>query len=140
MAETVVEKSVCGSCGVSVRDSSSFCYSCGESVSVPHDLENSDPTQNNGRVVEKSDSIALDDPIIAEEPIADEKSAEPEPEADDKTRLRSAASMRRRAKAYYRKPVEVVWVERERPSAFIVVSIVLVVFAAVLLALAMYLK
>ncbi len=140
MAETVVEKSVCGSCGASVRDSSLFCYSCGESVSVAQGVEISKPTQNNGRIVEKLDSIALDDPIIAEEPIADEKSAEPEPEADDRTKLRSAASMRRRAKAYNRKPVEVVWVERERPSAFVVVSIVLVVFAAVLLALAMYLK
>ncbi len=137
MAKTAVKKSVCGSCGIAVRKGALFCFSCGEPVSKKPAVEINDTVQYNGRVVEDADPTV---PLPAE-PIQIEKTAEPEPDVVDSTNLRSAASIRRGAKAFNRKPVEVVWVERERsPTVFIIVSIVLVVFTAVLLALAIYLK
>jgi hypothetical protein len=33
MAETLVEKRVCGECGVDVRPNTAFCYNCGKSIS-----------------------------------------------------------------------------------------------------------
>ena len=145
MAGTVVEKAVCDSCGVAVREASSFCYNCGVTVSAgqgssPVNTE-SQIVANNGRAFEQPSAIILDAPKIAENPTEEAKPAVVESTVVDNTKLRSAASLRRNVKAYNRKPVEIVWAERESsPKAFIIVSILLVVFTAVLLALALYLK
>lgn len=145
MAGTVVKKEVCRSCGVEVRETSSFCYSCGEPVLarqepdvIPADTQ---IVSGNGRLVQESPSIEIDPPQVSEVPAAGEISADTFRASENKTKIRSAASLRRKAKAYNRKPVEIAWVQRERsPTAFIVVSIALIIFAAVLLALALYLK
>ncbi len=104
-------------------------------------VKGSRKSSGNGRPVQESDPAGLADPIIVEEPIAEEEPAETEPVGEERAKLRSAASLRRRARTFERKPLEVVWVERENPSmVFIIVSLMLVVFAAVLLALALYLR
>ena len=132
MADVALRKSTCGSCGIELREGSMFCYGCGEPISTSEkpniDVQTSIDS-NNGQVAGSSDTARLDAPLIANEPLAPEK-----------LEMRSAASMRRGAKAYNRKPVEVVWVRRETPGLFVVVSIVLVILVAILLSLALYLK
>lgn len=144
-AGTVAEKAVCESCGAGVRDASSFCYNCGESIpATPGSVisgMSALAASINGLTTEKAPSSDIDVLVSADEPIEGKIVADTEPLIDERTNVQSAASLRRRAKAYNRKPVEIVWVERQGSStAFIVVSIVLVVFTAVLLAFAMYLK
>ena len=127
MSEVAVKKSVCDACGASVREGSTFCYSCGKPVPAEKKTE----TVTESPTVSKNGLPAdsFDAPIVTEGPLA-----------EDKPKMRSAASMRRGVKAYNRKPVEVVWVEREGPGSFLIVSIVLVILTSILLALALYLK
>lgn len=143
MAGTVVKNEVCRSCGVEVRETSSFCYACGETVSaVPDpDVIAADTQILSGNGSLEALPIEIEAPQFSEEPIKEEISTDTLRGNENKKEFRSAASVRRKAKAYNRKPVEIAWVQRERsPRAFIIVSILLIVFAAVLLALALYLK
>ena len=164
MAENVIEKAACTSCGTEVREGSSFCYSCGEPVSgkpLKAKSKRSRKGSKNGRSVKETNRLAEEpekaivqetqvdeqpvenhaEPIAVEEPVIEDKHALAESVVEDSSRLRSAASMRRRTRTFERKPVEIMWVEREKPSlTFIIVSLIIVGFAAVLLALALYLK
>lgn len=145
MAGTVVKKEVCRSCGVEVRETSSFCYACGETIlaETEPDIVRVDMQilSGNGSLDREAPSIEIEATQVSEEPAAEVISGNALQANEDKTKIRSAASFRRKAKAYNRKPVEIAWVQREgSPRAFIIVSIVLIVFAAVLLALALYLK
>lgn len=69
MAETLVEKKVCGECGVDVRPQTQFCYNCGKSVTETPDA---DPA-------EEPSSIWFGETLISNEP---EPEPEPEPEAE----------------------------------------------------------
>jgi hypothetical protein len=165
MAENVIEKVACTSCGTEVREGSSFCYSCGEPVSgkpTKAKSKRSRKGSKNGRPVKETNRLdaeepqqaieqetqlveqpaeTLAEPIAVEEPVIEDKPAVEESVVEDRPKLRSAASMRRRTRTFERKPVEVMWVEREKPSwVFIIVSLVIVGFAVMLLALALYLK
>ena len=143
MAGTVVKKEVCRSCGVDVRETSSFCYACGESVlEAPEpDILAAEIASGNGRLAQEAPPAEIEAPQISGEPADGEISGDALIVDENKKEIRSAASVRRKAKAYNRKPVEIAWVQRERsPTAFIIVSIMLIIFAAVLLALALYLK
>lgn len=164
MAENVIEKAACTSCGTEVREGSSFCYSCGEPLSGKQPKAKSKRSRKgsrNGRPVKETNRLAeepekavvqetqvveqlvetLAEPLAVEEPFIGDKPTVAESVVEDSPRLRSAASMRRRTRTFERKPVEIMWVEREKPSwMFIIVSLVIVGFAAVLLALALYLK
>ncbi len=145
MAGTVVKKEVCRSCGVEVRETSSFCYACGETIlaAVEPDIVSADTQilSGNGSLDQEAQPIEIEVTQASDEPAAEVISGKALQANEDNTKIRSAASFRRKAKAYNRKPVEIAWVQRERsPKAFVIVSIVLTVFAAVLLALALYLK
>lgn len=146
MAVIVKGKSICGACGFKVRKRSVFCYNCGESIpgksAEPIDQIISE-NGNSPKIDSLEDSRGVK--VAKSEAESLEADANQTPVAVvrpyDKTRLRSAASMRRKVEVFNRKPVEVTWVERERSStAYIIVSILLAVISGTLLIIAFYLK
>ncbi len=136
MAETVTKKAICGSCGAAVRERSAFCYNCGESVQKRSDISLPVPSETkNGRQVEEVSRAKTEVRETAQDPPDVLR------DGDGNPKLRSAASIRSKTKAYNRKPVEVVWAEPDKPPpAYIIASIVLVVFTVVMLVLAWFLK
>jgi hypothetical protein len=168
MAKTLVEKEICDACGADVRPGSLFCYNCGGAVSEEllesatnnnhkkaagqafqsDSAENSDlkTTPLKKETVENFDSRPAATPIekptgaeffdkIESRPL--EKSS-----IQENAKMKSAASLRRKAKSFQRKTVEVVWEEPENaPNKwFPIVAIVLILFVAGIFYLAMYLK
>lgn len=146
MSKTTVKKRVCNSCGADVRSNALFCYHCGSSVapevvialkdkqsaSDTWSRENSTPGKNGNAgslnanaIISESVDKPIPKPALAEEPM-----------------LKSAAAMRRKPKSIQPKRVEIVWEEHENAPNFwfILVAIVLALFAAGILYLAMYLK
>ena len=133
---------MCEACGAEVREASTFCYNCGEAVFG--EFSASPPDENDAPM----------DPYDAEmlkawkEDDAGVKVAETDTDnhvensvSTARPRLQSAASLRRRAKVFDRRPAEVVWQSPAAPSKlFITGSIVLVLLAGALLFLALYLK
>src|SRR5438045_2846396 len=61
MAETIIDRAVCESCGADVRDGTTFCYNCGKSVNA----EASEPPEavhtSNGSSTSTEAQAALDD-------------------------------------------------------------------------------
>ncbi len=168
MAETFVEKKICEACGADIRPGSLFCYNCGGAVSevlpkpaksnkkkdvssvwFESDLAaNSDlkTTQLKKETVEKVEAKPIEKPI--EKPTITEfleqnaeKSSE-KPLVQEDAKLKSAASLRRKAKIYQKKTVEVVWEEPENaPNKwFPIVAILLILFVVGIFYLAQYMK
>lgn len=151
MAETLVENRVCESCGAEVRAGSLFCYNCGQAVAS----ELANPATNNKKF--KTVREALVEDKIADghdlktAPLENEKieqaktAAEtpiPKPSIQEDAKLKSAANLRRKAKTFQRKTVEVVWeVPESGPNKwFPIVALLLTLFAVLIFYLAMYLK
>lgn len=124
MVEAVAEKQVCAKCGVDVRENTAFCYNCGASV-LPSVEE---VTLANGAADDVDDRTraALDD--LAEKFKID-------PEEDD--RLAKAAAERRQARVSNRKTARYEWQPTDdSPSlVFVVLTVVIVGFAALVVAL-----
>lgn len=152
MAETVVENLVCDACGVGVREDSEFCYNCGESISKEFYDSGRDEndTSNDVRLVDQEipETSNEDDNAVTANEVG---IVSPKENTDDvffensvtdaRTRLETAASLRNKSKAFNKKPIEVIWEEPAKPSKlFVFVSIVLTLFAAAMLFLALYLK
>lgn len=139
MAEATVENRVCNFCGVDVRLDTLFCYNCGSSVApevvvalkdkeefgAPKSSERFSADGNGDRSKRE----------VADVPI-------PKPNFQNEADLKSAAALRRKPKTFQPKRVEVVWEENENaPNGwFILAAILLALFAAAILYLAMYLK
>ena len=147
MAESVVENLVCEACGSDLRDASAFCFNCGESILDESDefieSDSSESDTANARLDEEmSEAWKGDDSVVAaEDSIAKTENDGENSVAERQIKLRTAASLRKRAKVLNRRPVRVVWEEPARPSRlFMVVSIGLTLFAATMLLLALYLK
>lgn len=164
MAETLVEEKVCAACGADVREGALFCYHCGgalaaevaasangDSVSSGWFRENISDEEVKIKEAEKSKITAKLDAAVAEKidkPIdkpSDKPFDEPtkKPKIQEEAKLKSAAAMRRRAKIVQKKRVEeVAWEEHESaPNVwFIVVALVLILVAAGLFYLAVYMK
>ena len=111
MPETVTESLICNVCDTEIRDGSVFCYNCGETVSDTQIEEDIVPEIND---VPVSDSelkeAAIDNDMRAAFEEADEIERDTE-ELSVKAKpdkLRSAASLRKRARAYKRRPAEFV--------------------------------
>ena len=168
MAETLVEKKICEACGADVRPGSLFCYNCGGALAedlpkpeknnnkknvsnawLKNDLvENSDlqTTQLKKETVEKVEVKPIEKPI--EKPLSDglfEKIADKaveKPLIKEDAKLKTAANLRRKAKIYQKKTVEVVWEEPENaPNKwFPIVAILLILFVVGIFYLAMYMK
>jgi uncharacterized Zn finger protein (UPF0148 family) len=142
MAETLVKNEVCGACGADVRDGALFCYNCGSNVSDAAAL-----FENNGAA--DKNEIALSPANIKENTdaavIKDESNHarnNGKAVSEEKPKLKSAASMRRKPKTIQRKRVEITWEEPESaPNVwFILVAVLLTLFAVGLWFIASYLK
>lgn len=127
MAETTIENRVCNACGTEVRPNSLFCYHCGGSLAPEVGALKNINAETNG------DKPAIE--TMADNPI-------PKPVAVEEPKLKSAAAMRRRAKSFQPKRVEIIWEEHENaPNGwFIFAAIFLILFAAGILYLAIFLK
>ena len=159
MAETLVENRVCGACGVDVRPGALFCYNCGGSVSPKVGFENYNKKDDVGES-RLSEDVAVDstnhnkvklEELIIEKSVEnnaakpfetiDEKFAEKK-SIQEQAKLTSAANLRRQSKNLQRKKVEIVWEEPEAtPNLwFIIVAIVLTLFAAIIIYFALHLR
>ena len=148
MAETIVENQICNACGVDVREGSLFCYNCGGAVASEIEVEKEDKKDKASDVwlrenlVEngKNDQITnQSEEFITLEKVADKPI--PKPEIQTEANLKSAAAMRRKSATFQKKQVEVVWEENDAPNAsFIVVALILSLFAVAVFFLAIYLK
>ena len=141
MAEISVKNSTCRHCGADVRPDTQFCYNCGgaialetKAVSQRETAVNTPFRENiienvNGDSSKKTNKLDIAD--VTGKPIE-------KPEVE----LKSAASMRRQSKVIQPKKVEVIWQEHENaPNVrYILVAVVLTIFAAVILYLATVLK
>jgi hypothetical protein len=159
MAETLVKNRFCETCGVDVRLGSLFCYNCGGSVTQKKAVENDDKNNNgseswfrediasNGanhnKIGQKELEIEKDvknNAATSTETVAekfDEKKS-----IQEQTKLKSAASLRRQSKNLPRKKVEIIWEEPEAALNrwFIIAAIVLTLFTAGVVYLALHLR
>lgn len=150
MAETQVEKKICESCGAEIRPGSTFCYNCGGAVSPDLPLSENNSYKTTRLEKEKLAGLAdrpIEKPTVAEllEKIEERPIEKPREETvpiRDDAKMKSAANLRRKAKSFQKKPVEVVWEEPENaPNKwFPIVAIVLVLFVLGIFYLAMVLK
>ena len=140
MAETLVENRVCNACGADVRSNALFCYNCGSSVAPDIVVALKDKENVAGKSFrENGNSLKPDDQSVVAEVI---DKPIPKPDLPEETNLKSAAAMRRKSKSFQPKRIEVIWEEHENPPNgwFILVAIVLTLFAAGILYLTMTLK
>lgn len=145
MAETTIENQICQICGADVRPQSLFCYSCGKSVApaVVQDLPartTVSDVRSRQTIVEREENGAgqLKQNIVREtieNPIS-------EPLTVEEPKLKSAATMRRKPKFLQPKQIEIIWEEHENaPNGwFILAAVLLTLFAAGILYLAMFVK
>ncbi len=125
MAEAVLEKAICASCGVDVREGTQFCYNCGKPV--PNGLDSTAaPTDPSGNA-DPGPNVIVDD----------------KNETNDKAeKLAAAATERKRSRVGQRKPKKVIW---EEPSAasnriFVLVCLLITVIAGALVFLMVFMK
>lgn len=145
MSGSVLEKVLCSSCGIEVRDGSVFCFNCGESVVAepppppiikPATGTLNDRWSNNDRVRPDQEpepaavAMPFNDPIV-EKREEDRVNGNIAPATGSRTRL-----VRKKTG-----PVEFEWVEPSGASIGYLVGVLIVaIFGAVLLALALYLR
>ena len=165
MADTLAENKVCEACGADIRPGSMFCYNCGGAVSedlpkkkakkqnkkaVSDAWLRGDLAENNDLktkpldgevlenvVVEPTDKLS-DEKIV--EKIADKPAEKTNIQQDAK--LKSAANMRRKAKTFQPKKVEIIWEEHQNaPNIwFLMVAVILILFVIGIFYMAAYLK
>jgi hypothetical protein len=185
MAETLVEKKVCGECGAEVRPQTSFCYNCGKSVTETPDRDPTDepssiwfgetiisdgPEPEPEPTHEPEDAVTeAFEGLVPAEPATDpaeyetekidredleleniEPETAPDPDLLDpihhslpvESGMRSAASIRRKAKTYQRREVEVIWEEYEGKSnlKYILITLLVVLFTVIVFWIAMTIK
>lgn len=164
MAENVTEKSeTCLKCGADIRPGSLFCYSCGSSVSADagSEIQNNGNLKDNGLpeekyvsaagksafsdefgAIEKPIGVPLDSPSVAPLKEAILEGEKKELTVEKETKLKTAASLRRRPKPTVSKTVEVVWDQPESSSHtwFVLVSLILVLFAVCMLMAMLYIR
>jgi hypothetical protein len=150
MAQTLVEKGICEACGSKVRDGSSFCYNCGESIAVepaPPAILKPDPGLLNGEDPRRAMTVAFNDPepppvaIPLGTPDAPPKVEAPRRREAVTEAFPAATAMRRPPRARTKKAAEVEWVERSSSAAvFVVTAIVLTVLAILMVVAALSLR
>ena len=128
MAEAVLEKAICKSCGVEVREGTQFCYNCGNPVvyGIGQTVTDEAVDEQNADI----DSGSSQDKVA--ELVKDNKVE----------RLAVAASERKRSRAGLRKPKRVVW-EEPGPASnriFILVCVLIFVIAASIVFLMLFVK
>jgi len=161
MAEIIVENQICETCGADVRPQALFCYNCGGAVGVQIEKTENKTESKNGN--NKSGDVLLKNNFkeeikeeTAEKPANSESNGDvrkievtaetikKDKKADvfEEAKLKSAASLRRKAKSIQPKEIEIVWEEPERISGLRLTLIVLLLtaFAAAVVFLAISLK
>ncbi len=151
MAETIVENQICNSCGVDIRKGALFCYHCGGSVTPEiaspkvnnvvdeNQVSARENNTENGKKVNRTEiKSKLKNESASVEEIADK--AMSKSELQPETKLKSAASLRKKSKSVQKKKVEIIWEEYENaPNVwFILAAISLALFAFGILWLALY--
>ena len=136
---TSVENKICHACGSEVRLNALFCYHCGGSVAPEVVVGLKDREAVSGAWFRENigEETNGDKPIeaITDTPI-------PKPTLVEEPKLKSAATMRRKSKNIQPRRVEIIWEENENaPNGwFILVAILLTLFAVGVLYLALRLK
>ncbi len=145
MPGTLVEKAACETCGTEVRENSTFCYNCGESVVEPPapPILKPDTGTLNGGDSTGAKTLTFADPEPAPIAMPESTSSEgfgsqPGPPASG---VPTAFPRRKRPVKKVAPPVEVEWVEHSGSSVLFIVGSVVVALAAIgLLVLAAYLR
>lgn len=120
MTETTT-RAACRHCGADVREGSVFCYNCGKSIAEG---------AGNGKISE-SDAERLEKAANAADHDA--------PIAAPGKKLRSAADIGKRKRAYNRQPVEITWTPRtDAGNSFVIAGVLLVVLTVILVIAALY--
>lgn len=144
MAETTVQQEVCKACGVDVRPNSSFCYNCGKPISVEKNGNEgvSDVWLRENIAEEANEPAEKEAEIIKPNIVLKESESEKAAAKHEEGKLKSASAMRQKAKSYQQKQVEIVWEAAESVSntKLILATILLLLFAGTLVAIAFYLK
>ncbi len=138
MTETAVKNQICQHCGADVRPDTQFCYNCGGSLAAEtaDDLK-ANPQMNveSSNGYESKPTTKLKSLEVADAPIS-------KPIIEEETKLKSAATMRRKSKILQPKQTEVIWEEHENaPNVwFILAALFLTLSAIVIFYIASYLK
>lgn len=164
MAETLVKEKVCRACGADVRPQALFCYNCGSAVAPDLPLTENNKKKNKKAWVRDApvadDFAEIDSEIakIEEKPVGTgvkkdtgeiselrtrEGGKKNEgTEKRDLSKMKSAASLRRRGKSVQKKRVEIVWEEHDNaPNGwFIFFAVVLTILAIVIWVISTYLE
>ncbi len=149
MAETLVEKGICVSCGSEVRGGSAFCFNCGESVTPeppPPAIIKPPAGTLNGRDRRNDKTLEFQEPepppvAVPVMPLE----SPPPPEAPvtevEPERKQTFPAARREPRRRTIKTVEVEWVERP-PSVgrFLIAAILIALMVAGLIGAAAYLR
>jgi len=161
MAEKIVENQFCRACGADVRPNALFCYHCGSQVAS--DDEVAAEAQNGSKVssawyqdsiaemkvTEKNKAAAAKANSAAKKKSAREPAAIPFKQETtaviEKTPtdgLKTAASIRKKPNPFLKKKVEVSWEAYDNAPNFwfLLVSIVLTVFAVLILVAMLYIR
>ena len=153
MAEILVKNQICEACGADVRPQALFCYNCGGTV-AEETVETENKNGNNEisevwrrdnieEKAEKKTQIVESNGNVREiETIEESGIKDVKPSISEQAKLKSAASLRRKAKSFQKREVEIVWEEPQNSSSvgLILIALLLAVFAAAVVILAMYLK
>jgi hypothetical protein len=165
MADTLVENNICAACGAEVRPGSLFCYNCGGAVSdelpdkpakkkrekaVSDAWLRGDLAENNDLKTTQLDDEVLENQVVAptdklsEEKVIEKVADKPleKKSLQQEAKLKSAANMRRKAKTFQQKKVEIIWEEHQNaPNIwFLMVAVILILFVIGIFYMAMYLK
>lgn len=145
MAETLVENRICYTCGVDVRNGALFCYNCGGAVAPEIPLETKNKNLSNTWVHQNVAEIEQEAKTEkgSNEILKPKEQTTKKPELQEYIKLDSAAAMRRKAKSIQKKKTEEIsWAEYESASNlwFILVAVILTLFAVGIFYLAKYLR
>ena len=133
------ENQVCGACGVDVRPNALFCYNCGSQVASDEMVAAENKRSKKVRVPKAAVTNKLGK-LAEVKPIAADKFTETTIEKP--VNLRTAASLRDKSRLAQKKRVEVVWEEpTSAPNVwFLIVTLILALFAACILYIMLYLR
>ncbi len=152
MAKTFVENLVCDICHADIRTQALFCYNCGASVALKVESNDRNGISKKADLfidkISENKNVKNIEPIITDIPAAaafneeTNKKSFPKANKQEKVKLRSAATLRRKSKVIQPKRTEIIWEERENTPnpLFIIVALCLTLFAAGVLLLALQLK
>ena len=138
MPDVLVDERTCAACGVGVHPESQYCYNCGEEL---HVLPSADrPIERPDLAAETERPILM--PTFASKdsaPVSRLSSTADGAKEKSNESLEPASSLRRRTRVMERKPRGIVWEPAGGPNVVLIVStLLLVIFAAVVIALALY--